>query len=66
MTIAIYALSGDPITFGHIQIIKKVAQPLKKLIVSISVNDSNKYLLTGDERLTITEESLSQFPNYFL
>lgn len=33
------------------------------MIVGIGVNDSNKYLLTGDERLTIAKESLSQFPN---
>ena len=63
MTIAVYALSGDPITFGHIQIIKKSAQSFEKLIVGIGVNASKKYLLTDDERLSIAKESLSQFPN---
>lgn len=63
MTTAIYALSGDPITYGHIDIIKRAAKAFTKLIVALGVNPSKKYLLTKEERLYAATESLKNIPN---
>jgi len=63
MTTAIYALSGDPITYGHIDIISRSAKAFEKLIVALGVNPNKKYLLTPEERLAVAKQSLSHLPN---
>lgn len=61
MTTAVYALSGDPITFGHIDIINRAAAGFDKLIVGLGVNPNKKYMLTPDERLTVAKQSLTPY-----
>ena len=63
MTTAIYALSGDPITYGHIDIIERAAKAFSHLIVALGVNPHKKYLLTEAERLWAAKESLKNIPN---
>lgn len=63
MTTAIYALSGDPITYGHIDIIQRAAKAFSHLIVALGVNPHKKYLLTQEERLWAAQESLKNIPN---
>lgn len=63
MTTAIYALSGDPITFGHIDIINRAASAFNTLIVALGVNPNKKYLLTSEERLAVAKQSLSHLRN---
>lgn len=63
MTTAIYALSGDPITYGHIDIITRSAKAFEKLIVALGVNPAKKYLLTSDERLAVAKQSLVGLDN---
>lgn len=63
MTTAVYALSGDPITWGHIDIIERASKAFEKLIVGIGNNSSKKYLLSDIERLEVAKESLKQFKN---
>ena len=46
MTTAVYALSGDPITFGHIDIIERASKAFDELIVGLWVNPKKKYLLS--------------------
>lgn len=58
MTTAIYALSSDPITFGHIDIINRAASAFNTLIVALGVNPNKKYLLTSEERLAVAKQSL--------
>lgn len=63
MTIAVYALSGDPITYGHLDIIKRSASLFDKLIVGLGVNPNKKYTLTSEERLNVAQKSLSNIEN---
>jgi pantetheine-phosphate adenylyltransferase len=63
MTTAVYALSGDPITYGHIDIIKRAAKSFERLIVALGVNTSKKYLLTTEEKIRVAKESLAFLPN---
>lgn len=50
MKIAIYAFSGDPITYGHINIIKRAHQVFDNIIVAIGENPDKKYTFNLAER----------------
>ena len=56
--VAIYPGTFDPITYGHIDVIKKALKLFDKIIVGVS-NVSNKdYLFTSDERINIVNKAL--------
>ena len=56
--IGIYPGTFDPITFGHIDIIRRALRIVDKLIVAVS-NDNNKdYLFSDIERVEIIKSSL--------
>lgn len=63
MSIAIYALSGDPITFGHLDIIERTSKLFEKVIVAIGYNPDKKYLFSIEERANIAKESLDHLSN---
>ena len=54
----IYPGTFDPITFGHIDIIKKSLKIVDKLIVAISDSSEKDYLFSTDERIEILKKSL--------
>jgi len=60
---AIYAFSGDPITLGHIDIIKRATRVFDQIIVGIGVNPNKKYTFTLDERTDMARRSLANIPN---
>lgn len=62
MTKAIYALSGDPMTYGHMDIIKRAAAVFQPLIVAIGVNPTKKYLFSTKERTEIARRALHHLP----
>ena len=55
---AIYPGTFDPITFGHIDVIKKSLKVVDKLIVAITDNIHKDYLFTIDERMEMVKKSL--------
>ena len=61
--IAIVPGSFDPITYGHIDIIKRSAQLFDEVIVTILVNPDKKYLFTLEEREEMINESIKGFNN---
>ena len=56
--IAIYPGTFDPITFGHIDVIKKSLKIFDKLIVGISNGKNKNYLFSSDERIKIVNKAL--------
>tara|TARA_A100001011_G_scaffold276426_1_gene286107 strand:+ start:854 stop:1348 length:495 start_codon:yes stop_codon:yes gene_type:complete len=54
----IYPGTFDPITFGHIDVIKKSLKIVDKLIVAISDSSEKDYLFSTDERIEILKKSL--------
>ena len=56
--IAIYPGTFDPITFGHIDVIKKSLNIVDKIIVAVSNNNNKKYLFTSTERDQIVRTAL--------
>jgi pantetheine-phosphate adenylyltransferase len=56
--IAIYPGTFDPITYGHIDVIKKALKLFDKIVVGVSnVNDKN-YLFNSNERIDIVNKAL--------
>ena len=63
MNIAIYPGSFDPITNGHLDILKSGAEIFEKVIIAVSYNANKKGFLTIDERVRLIQESVKDFPN---
>jgi len=60
---AIYSLSADPITFGHIDIIQRASKIFDEVIVAIGKNPAKKYLFDLNERIEMATESLAFLEN---
>tara|TARA_B100002051_G_C16499528_1_gene517147 strand:+ start:273 stop:761 length:489 start_codon:yes stop_codon:yes gene_type:complete len=58
MKTAVYPGTFDPITFGHIDVIKKSLKIFDKLIVATTDNNDKDYFFSLDERLDIINNSL--------
>ena len=56
--IGIYPGTFDPITIGHIDIIKRSFKIVDRLIVAVSNGNSKDYLFSEDERVSIVKNSL--------
>lgn len=65
MKIAIYPGSFDPITLGHLNIIKRAARCFDKVIVCVMVNAQkvNTCLFTPEERVDMIRRATQRFPN---
>ena len=55
---AIYPGTFDPITFGHIDVIKKALKLFDKIIVGVSDESNKNYLFSSDERIEIVNKAL--------
>lgn len=60
---AIYPGSFDPVTYGHIDIIKRAALIFDELIVGVLNNQAKSPLFSVDERVNILNEVLSDISN---
>jgi pantetheine-phosphate adenylyltransferase len=60
--IAIYPGSFDPITNGHLDIVKRSLGIFDKIIVGIAVNSRKQTLFSRDERLEITNDVFTSEP----
>jgi pantetheine-phosphate adenylyltransferase len=56
--IGIYPGTFDPITYGHIDIIKRALKVVNKLIIAVSNDHSKNYMFSADERVSIIKKSL--------
>ncbi len=63
MAKAMYAFSGDPITYGHINIIERAARAFDVLIVAIGINPSKKYMFSLEERTAMAEQAVASLEN---
>jgi len=60
---AMFAMSGDPIQSGHVDIIERAAAQVDELIVGIGVNPGKNYLFTLEDKLEMTKNALAHIPN---
>ena len=63
MKIAIYPGSFDPITNGHLDIIKRATKLFDKVIVVLAKNSSKKYRFSLEDRKEMVEDSLKDLKN---
>lgn len=63
MAIAIYPGSFDPVTKGHLDIIKRAAKINDQLIVAVLINSAKRPLFTIEERVAMLEECCKDMPN---
>ena len=56
--VAIYPGTFDPITFGHIDVIKKSLKLFDKIVVRVSDSENKNYLFNPFERIEIVKKAL--------
>ena len=60
---AIYPGSFDPVTFGHLDIIKRSAEMCDELVVGVLNNRAKNSLFSVDERVSMLKEMTAEYPN---
>ena len=55
---AIYPGTFDPITYGHIDVIKKALKLFDKIVVGVSNVSNKNYLFNSEERINIVNKAL--------
>ena len=63
MKIAIYPGSFDPVTSGHLNIIRRAANIFDKLIVCVMVNAGKNPMFTLEERVALITKVTTDLPN---
>lgn len=62
----IYPGSFDPVTYGHIDIIKRARDLFDAVVVTVAVNPSKSALFTTEERVHFIKESVKEFKNIYV
>ncbi|QNO16366.1 pantetheine-phosphate adenylyltransferase [Alkalicella caledoniensis] len=63
MAKAVYPGSFDPITNGHLDIIKRASEIFDEVIVAVATNSSKEPLFSIEVRIEIIKRVIDQFPN---
>ena len=63
MSIAIYPGSFDPVTLGHLNIIKRASRCFDRVIVCVMINSGKQGMFTPDERVDMLRRATARFPN---
>lgn len=63
MKIAVYPGSFDPITLGHLDVLKDGAHMFDKIIITVSNNINKHSLLSVEERIELIKKSVEDIPN---
>ena len=63
MTTALYAGTFDPVTYGHVDVVRRAAALFDKVIVGVSVNPRKTPLFSTEERVEMLSESCKEFEN---
>ena len=63
MKIAVYPGSFDPISNGHLDIIKRASKIFEKLYVLVSLNPNKKYVFSEQERIELVKKACKDIKN---
>ena len=64
MSVAVYPGSFDPITLGHMDIIRRAAACFDRVLVCVMVNcDKKQPMFSREKRLELIRKSVAEFPN---
>lgn len=59
----LYTGSFDPITLGHLDLIKRCSDKFENVVVTIFNNSSKEHFFTADERLELVREAVKDLKN---
>ncbi len=59
----IYPGTFDPVTYGHIDVIKRATELFDVVVVTVAINAGKAPLFSTEERVSMLKESLKEFPN---
>lgn len=60
---AVYPGSFDPLTLGHLDVIRRSAKLVDELVVAVLHNSSKNSLFSSDERVSMIKEVTADIPN---
>jgi len=60
---AVYVGSFDPVTLGHLDIIRRASRVFEHVTVGIGVNPDKKMLFSASERLSLCQQSVAELSN---
>jgi pantetheine-phosphate adenylyltransferase len=63
MSIAVYPGSFDPITLGHLNIIRRASRVFDELLVCVLSDFEKRPLFTFEERVELISRTVARFPN---
>lgn len=63
MNRAVFPGSFDPITLGHVDIIKRATNIFDEIIVAVGINKEKKHLFSNDVRIKFIKETFIKEPN---
>ena len=55
--------SFDPITYGHLDIIKRASSHFDEVVVAVFINSTKQSLFTVEERIEMIKETTKELPN---
>ena len=58
MKVAVYPGSFDPITYGHLEVLKRALNIFDKVIVLVAINPNKKSRFTAEERVAMIKEAI--------
>ena len=59
MKVAVYPGSFDPITYGHLEVLKRALNIFDRVIVLVAVNDNKKSRFSVEERVAMIKEAVN-------
>ena len=62
MVTAIYPGSFDPVTVGHLDVVKRASELFDKIVIAVYGAPSKNLLFDADERVALIKESLKDMP----
>ena len=63
MVVALYPGTFDPVTYGHLDVIRRAARLFDKVIMGVSVNPKKEPLFSTDDRVAMLREACREMPN---
>lgn len=63
MVRAVYPGSFDPVTYGHVDIIRRAAKIVDELIIGVLVNSEKNPMFSMEERCSMLSEAVGDIPN---
>jgi len=59
MRVGFYPGSFDPVTFGHVDIVRRAAKLVDRLVIAVGTHHNKRVLFTADERVELAETVLA-------